>query len=93
MLSALLLLLLLLLLLFSCKSLLPPTSAPICEQVCARSWSGDLPVLSLVGRGARYSGVMYLSPTLEIMLERFDDADDDEDEDAVSSSIVMESNL
>ena len=52
-------------------------------------------ILTLVGRGARYSGVMYLSPTLEIMvpdkalsLKLVDDVDDLD-----SSRIVMESKL
>ena len=54
-------------------------------------------ILTLVGRGARYSGVMYLSPTLEIMvmqdLSLKLDVDVDDVQVGDSSKIVMGSRL
>ncbi len=48
-------------------------------------------MLTLVGRGAKYSGVMYLSPTLEIMFETEPRSllDADVDDVEICSRIVM----
>ncbi len=48
-------------------------------------------ILTLVGRGAKYSGVMYLSPTLEIMvvIELRSLFDVDVDDVEICSRIVM----
>ena len=52
-------------------------------------------ILTLVGRGARYSGVMYLSPTLEIIVMQDLSLKLDVDDVQVgdSSKIVMGSKL